>query len=227
MKITKLFHAALMLQNAEQSLFIDLSAMNNDLPDLTEQTVLASVYTHVHGDHYSAEHLRTLLSKNPNLEIFASADTAAQIAKDGISATVIVPKIDGTTYKVGSFTLSFFGNRHAHIVKGDDKGDNIGVVVNHQLIDPGDSFDLPEPSQISKNYILALPTTGPWLKFMDTVEMLRDATSKLGVPKFIFPIHDGIGGDFDNNMVRRQLPEVAEKLVTQVAFLAPGESIEA
>ena len=223
MKITKLPHACLIIEIDGEKLVVDPSEFFAfDADFATPEHVAAVVYTHNHSDHYDPKNLAKLVAKNPEMKIFASADTAKNIAQDlpNLQPTVAQP---GENQTVAKFNLDFFGGRHAHIVPGDDKGDNVGVVVNAQLVYPGDSFDYPDAKSLAKNFVLALPTTGPWLKIGDAMTYLRDFAP---TPTEVFPTHNGLGDARANTMTNSYLAPICAEKNIQFVDLAIGQNLE-
>ena len=220
MKITKLPHACLILENNGSQIVIDPSAMFAfDDQFATPENVAAVVYTHNHFDHYDPKNLAKLLTKNPDMEIIASADTAASIAKDLPEVKNVTTAKPNDKISIANFDLEFFGGRHAHIVPGDDKGDNVGVVVNQQLVYPGDSFDMPPAKSLAEDFALALPTSGPWLKIGESMMYLRDFKPS---PKIVFATHDAM----NSGSVEHYLTPICEEIGAKFVDLQPGQSLE-
>jgi len=227
MKITKLPHACLIVTENGYNLVIDPSVFfefDREFP--TPESVLAVILTHNHSDHYSAKNLQKLLEKNPDMQILASSDTVATIAQDlpeVKNVTVAKPGEVQESYPAGTFRAAFFGGRHTHIVPGDDKGDNVGVVVNGQLVYPGDSFDVPPPDMLTQDVILALPTSGPWLKIGEAMVYLRDFSP---TPKTVFPTHDGLNDSGTGTMINQYLEPICTEIGAKFVNLQPGQSLE-
>jgi L-ascorbate metabolism protein UlaG (beta-lactamase superfamily) len=205
-------------------LIIDPSAMFNfDEQFATPEHVVAVVITHEHFDHYGPENLKKIIAKNPEVKIFTSHDTAEKIAQDVPEFTNVTAVNSGDKAIVGQFQLDFFGGRHAHIIEGDDRGDNVGVVVNGQLVYAGDSFDFPAPSTITKDMVLALPTSGPWLKPDDSVKYLRAIQP---APNMALATHDALNDAGISQMLTHYFVAECEKLGAKWIDLQPADSIE-
>ena len=228
MKITKLPHACLIIENNASRIVIDPSSFFVFGQDFaTPQNVVAVVFTHNHSDHYDPQNLAKLMEKNPDMQIFASADTAASIAQDlpDISRKVEIAK-PSAKISTENFALEFFGGRHAHIVPGDDKGDNVGVVVNRALVYPGDSFDLPPSESLDDNFALALPTSGPWLKIGEAMTYLADFAKKAAPPTVVFATHDGLNNSGSAAMTLNYLRPICDELNAKLVDLQVGQKLE-
>lgn len=217
MKIQKLTQACLIIDNGSAKIAVDPGEMTPEFSASVDDNFAAVVFTHNHFDHYSAKNLRALFAKNPKIEVFASTQTFAKIREDFPSADFakIHAVVSLKTFDIGGFELAFFGARHAHIIDGDDRGDNIGVVVSddsESLVYPGDSFDLPNEIKFRENYILALPTSGPWLKIGESVAYLREISRKFGAPKYFFPTHDALNNASANKIAKTYLDAEEENL---------------
>jgi len=88
MKITKYEHACMVAEEAGKKLVIDPGEFTPDFGDATD--VAAVVITHVHGDHFSKEHLQTIIDKNPDVQLFTTAEVAEALPDAKI--TVTTPK---------------------------------------------------------------------------------------------------------------------------------------
>lgn len=168
MKLTKLEHSGLALEQAGQTLLCDPVEFTEKLPDFTN--VVAIIITHQHSDHLQPAVLSRLLAAHPQAQIFAPEDAAADIptiSDTGVNIDTLQPNVNadptpvasqssispgsgaltipqpGTTYQVGSFRLAFFGRDHASIIPGQVPCRNLGVIINDLVVNPGDSFDLP------------------------------------------------------------------------------------
>lgn len=175
MKLTKLEHAALILDKGGRRLFIDPGSFTSPLTDTARAAAI--VITHEHPDHWTPEQLDRIIALNPDVPIFAPAGVAAAAA--GYPVTVVAA---GDTVVAEPFTLRFFGGTHAVIHETIPVIDNLGVLVDEELYYGGDSFAIPDGLTVQT---LAVPAGAPWLKIsevMDYVLALR--------PRRTFPTHE-------------------------------------
>ncbi|HEY8589164.1 MAG TPA: MBL fold metallo-hydrolase, partial [Naasia sp.] len=126
MKVTKLEHAALIVEAGAQTLVIDPGSLTTPLTE--PGNAVAIVITHEHADHWTPEQLNRILSRCPQARIFGPAGVAA--AASDFEVTVVA---DGDVHEVGPFRLAFFGERHAVIHETLPVPDNVGVLVNGLL----------------------------------------------------------------------------------------------
>jgi L-ascorbate metabolism protein UlaG (beta-lactamase superfamily) len=178
MKLTKLEHAALVLEASGQKLFIDPGSFTTALTETANAA--AVVITHEHPDHWTPEQLARVISMNPGVPIYGPAGVAAAAAAAGdITVTVVA---EGDTITAGPFTLRFFGARHAVIHSSIPVIDNVGVLVNDELFYPGDAFTIPEGVSVKT---LAVPAGAPWLKIGEVIDYVLAVR-----PMRTFPTHE-------------------------------------
>jgi L-ascorbate metabolism protein UlaG (beta-lactamase superfamily) len=175
MKLTKLEHAALILDKAGQKLFIDPGSFTSPLTETAR--AVAVVITHEHPDHWTPEQLDRIIALNPDVPIFAPAGVAAAAA--GYPVTVVRA---GDTVEVGPFRLRFFGGTHAIIHETIPVIDNLGVLVDEELYYGGDSFTIPEGVTVQT---LAVPAGAPWLKISEVMDYVLALK-----PRRTFPTHE-------------------------------------
>lgn len=163
MKITKLEHSGLAIEKDGETLICDPVEFTQKLP--TFHNVVAIVTTHKHSDHLQPEVLARILQDNPRAKVFATVDAAPSV-----NGAIVVR--DGDTYNVGGFKLDFFGKDHAAIIPGQIPCENIGVVIDDKIVNPGDSFDLPN----IKPEVLFVPISAPWCKVSESVDFIKKLT---------------------------------------------------
>lgn len=212
MKITKLEHSGLAVEENGKLVVLDPVEFTEKLPEL--KNVAAVILTHKHGDHFQPEKLVKIVADNPSVQIFTTADTAPML---DASWNVNVMK-HGDTAEIEGFRLQFFGENHAAIVPGVIPCQNIGVVVNEVLMNPGDSFDfLPMDTRVK---VLCVPAAAPWLKTAESMNYV--CTVK---PETVIPVHDAVsselGKTYNNNWLKAACTEVGAECAT----LAPNESL--
>ena len=194
MEITKLEHSGVVIKKGEERIVFDPVEFKKELPRL--RNVVAVVITHKHSDHLQTEVLNKILSDNPGAKVFTTGDTAPLIG-----GAIIVNV--GDTHRVGEFTLDFFGKNHAAIVPGQIPCENIGVVVDGAVVNPGDSFDFPDV----KTKVLFVPISAPWLKIAESM----DFTGKVK-PQVVTPVHDALlselGESISGNWIKKACDEV-------------------
>jgi len=213
MKFTKLEHSGCIVEHNSQKIVCDPVEFEHKMPEL--ENVVAIIITHKHGDHFQPGIVERIVSKNPDVRIFAPQDLELiEIAGHSIE------KVEaGAELSAGDFNLKFFGKDHAPIIPNKIPCANIGVVINDKIINPGDSFDLPE--NLESPELLMVPSAAPWCKVPEGMEYI-----KIARPKIAVPVHNAVlsklGNDFNNNWLKMACDEVQ----TELATLEIEESIE-
>lgn len=229
MKLTKLEHSGIVLEKGGKKLVFDPVEFAATLPELDQ--VVAIVITHMHSDHLQPERLAAILDRNPGTKIFAPADAAEAILNAPGTADVTVvaggdevfvggdEAVEGFVGEREGFKLEFFGEDHASVMAGKVPCQNIGVVVDGKLINPGDSFDLLEMNGTVET--LLVPEVAPWAKISETTEFM-----KLAKPRIVVPVHDGLLSEMGKTIYDNLLRAACEGMGAKFAPLGIGESIE-
>ncbi len=208
MKITKFEHSGFAVEKDGKTLLFDPVEFEQRLPELTN--VVAIVITHKHGDHCQPVVIERIKAANPTLELITSAETAETLN----GASVAVP---GDTRDVAGFKLQFFGGEHAAIIPGQVPCDNIGVVVDDALVNPGDSFDLPE----TEAKVLMAPIASPWNKVSETIDFVNRAH-----PRMVIPFHDAVLSDLGMTFNCNWLNKACADINAGFERLGFGESLD-
>jgi len=218
MLLTKKEHAHLILEKNDRKLIIDPGVLTRSLGAVENVDVL--VVTHEHDDHWTANHVRAIHEKNPNLRVFTTESAAGLIMQSvpSLSAENVQVVSDGDVAEVGPFSLTFHGHQHAVIHSTIPPMSNIGVCVNSQLFYGGDSLEVPETATLS---VLAVPIGSPWSNSSEVLDYT------LSIPaKQVFTTHDRMlskeGKSFFESLVQR----AAEENGASFLALAEGESVE-
>jgi L-ascorbate metabolism protein UlaG (beta-lactamase superfamily) len=210
MRITKLEHAALILEEAGRRLVVDPGGLTNPILGLTD--VDAVVITHEHPDHWTGDQLQRILGSSPGAVILAPSGVARAAERDDIR--VVAP---GESVEVGPWKLRFFGGVHAIIHPSIPAIENVGVLVNERLYYPGDSFTIPLGVEVDT---LAAPAGAPWLKVSEAMDFVS-----MVAPKRAFGTHDGVLSAPGIGMVHDRLRTVTEAKGGEYFALKAGDSI--
>ena len=177
MRITKLGHSCLHVQDGQADLLLDPGGFSAGFEKLTGLT--AVLITHQHADHLDPARLPALLAANPGARLYAEEGTTAQLADLGIEAVAVH---DGDTLDDAVGTeITVHGRDHA-IIHRDMLGvGNTAFLIGGRLLHPGDALLVPDVDVD----ILALPTAAPWMALKEAIDYLRAVD-----PKVAFPIHD-------------------------------------
>lgn len=211
MRVTKLEHAALVVEQSGKHLVIDPGSFTTPIAALDD--LVAIVVTHEHPDHWTGEQLGMLRAAAPDVPIFGSAGIAA--AAEGFDVQVVNP---GDTVVVEPFTLRFFGGVHAVIHESIAVVDNVGVLVNDLLYYPGDSYAVPEGVDVA---LLAAPLGAPWLKIGDAMDFVLAVK-----PSKAFGTHDMTVSDIGRPMHRDRLKWATEQNGGEFLALDPGDHVD-
>ncbi|MBW4042602.1 MAG: MBL fold metallo-hydrolase [Acidobacteria bacterium] len=212
MRITKLEHAALILEEAGHRLVIDPGGLTNPILGLTD--VDAIVITHEHADHWTPDQLSRIADTNPGIPVYGPSGVAR--AAEGVDITTVAP---GETVEVAAWTLRFFGGNHAVIHPTIPIVENVGVLVNGRFYYPGDSFYVPLGVQVET---LAAPAGAPWMKISEGMDYVTEVGAKR-----VFGTHDGVLSAAGLGLVHDRLKAVTEAKGGEYFPLKPGEFIEA
>lgn len=182
MKITRLGHAALLVESDDARVLVDPGAFSVDeafaLRDLD-----AVVVTHQHPDHLHPARVHEVVAGNPQAVFLADPETAEQQGGPWRA------HLDGDVTVVGDLTVTGVGRTHAEILPTLPIVANVGVLLEGPSVDgdrvrlfhPGDSYASTPPDVD----VLALPLGAPWARVSDTVAFLAAVA-----PCSFLPVHD-------------------------------------
>jgi len=210
MKVTKLEHAALIVETAGKTLIVDPGSLTTPITE--PGNAVGIVITHEHPDHWTPDQLNRILGKNPGIPVFGPAGVAA--AAEGFDITVVA---EGTTVEIGPFTLQFFGEKHALIHETVPVPDNVGVLINGSFFYPGDALTVPDV----KVQTLAVPSAAPWLKLGEAM----DYVAAMGA-SHVFPTHDMVLTAAGRGIYNGRLQAATEAAGGEFVALEPGQSID-
>lgn len=209
MKITKLEHSGLAIEKDHKTILCDPVEFKTITPPF--DNVVAIVITHKHSDHFQPELLMKLRNANPTVEIFAPADTTPLL-----SGTITVR--GGETRELDGFKLTFFGEDHAPVVADQIPCENIGVVIDDKVVNPGDAFTLPP---IKNPQLLCVPVSAPWCKISESIDFVNKVR-----PEMVIPLHDAVLSDIGRTFSISWLESTCTSLGIKLHNLAPGAFIE-
>ena len=207
MKITKLEHSGIIIEKDENKIVFDPVEFKEKIPRL--EKVVAIIVTHKHGDHLQPEIIARVRHDNPSAKVFITSDAALLIE----DATVVN---NGDSFEVGGFKLDFFGENHAAIVPGQIPCENIGVVIDDSVVNPGDSFDWP---YVETN-VLFVAIAAPWLKIAESMNYVESVK-----PKIVIPVHNALLSEFGESVNGSWMKEVCNLIGAEYRALVPGESV--
>lgn len=211
MRLTKLEHACLVLENAGKTLIVDPGSFTTPLVGTND--VVAIVITHEHADHWTEDQLNRILERNPDARIFGPAGVAA--AAPGFAITTAA---DGDTIDVEPFTLRFFGHKHAVIHSSIPVVDNVGVQINDVLYYAGDSFTVPEGVTVDT---LAVPSGAPWLKIGEVMDFVAAVK-----PRRSFPTHEMLLSVSGKSLSNSRIQGATEDGGGEFFALEPGDTLD-
>jgi len=208
MKLTKYGHACFSLEINGKRLLVDPGEMTPDYGG--NNNIVALVITHEHFDHFNEQYVKQIIAANPEVKIFTTPEVAQKL--NGSIAVKAGDKVE-----VGAFKLEFFGQMHQQVHPDFPTCQNIGVMINNKIYYGGDSFVLPgKPVEL-----LLAPTSGPWQKMSEVMNMI--AAIK---PKQVVPTHNGLYCDAGQKIAASWLKMLAQKHPFELSELGAGESAD-
>lgn len=211
MRITKLDHAALVVEEGGRRLVVDPGGLTN--PILGLEHVDGVVITHEHADHWIGDQLRRILDANPGA-VIVGPSSVARAAADFDIHTVAA----GDTLEIESWSLAFFGGNHAVIHASIPVVENVGVLINGRLYYPGDSFHIPLGVEVDT---LAAPAGAPWLKISEAMDFVAQVA-----PKRAFGTHDGVLSAAGRGIANDRLKAITESKGGEYFALGAGDVLD-
>ncbi|GAA2461798.1 MBL fold metallo-hydrolase [Agromyces soli] len=211
MRLTKLEHAALVLEDSGDRLFIDPGKFTTPITEA--HGALAVVITHEHDDHWTPGQLDRILEHSPDVRILGPAGVAAAAAGYPVETVTA-----GDSREIGPFRLRFFGGRHAVIHPSIPVIDNLGVLVNDALYYGGDAFSAPEGVAIE---VLAAPAAAPWMKLSEAMDYVERVA-----PRRAFPTHEMLLSRAGKDLSNARLAWAAQQAGAEYLALEPGDTID-
>lgn len=211
MRLTKLEHAALVIEDTGAKLYVDPGKFTTPITE--SAGTVAVVITHQHDDHWTPEQLARISEANPGVRIFGPAGVAAAAADFPVEQVAA-----GDEVEVGPFRLRFFGGRHALIHASIPVIDNLGVLVNDALYYGGDSFTVPVGVAVD---VLAAPAGAPWMKIAEAMDYVEQVA-----PRRAFPTHEMLLSRAGKTLSNARLAWATEQGGGEYLPLEPGDSLD-
>lgn len=178
MKITKLGHSCILVQEQDLRILLDPGSYSTAQNEVLGVDII--LITQEHPDHLDLNSLQTVLAKNLHTQIFTNAGVGKILEANKIKFALLE---DGQRIEIKGVSIEAFGREHATIYPTLPNVVNTGYLIGEKFFTPGDAFTIPaKPVEI-----LGLPVAGPWLKFQEAVDFAIAVK-----PKVCFPIHDGM-----------------------------------
>lgn len=175
MRVTRLGHSCLLVEQDQARLLLDPGVFSPGVEQLRDLTGI--LITHSHADHLDLNRLRPLLEANPDAGLHVDEGSATVL---GDAPHTIVR--DGDELDLGVH-VQVVGSRHAVIHPDLPVIPNVGYLLAGRFFTPGDALTVPEADV----ELLGLPTAAPWLKLSEAVDLLRAVA-----PARAFPVHDAV-----------------------------------
>ncbi len=175
MKVTKVFHSCILVEENGVKILIDPGTWGFDegKQNPTDFSDVAAVLvTHEHQDHLHPQSLREIGAR-----IITNKSIAAKLKEEGINTEVLSP---GKTVDVSGMKVRALDCPHGILpVPGPE---NTGFVLNDKIFHPGDCVTVKVPNIP----ILLVPVIAPWMRLVEGIDFTKSTKPKIAVP-----IHDG------------------------------------
>jgi L-ascorbate metabolism protein UlaG (beta-lactamase superfamily) len=212
MRLTKLGHSCLLVEEGGARLLLDPGNLSQGFEELEGLT--AVLFTHQHADHLDRARLRGLLDRNPRARVVSDQGSAEPLGQAGVEVEVVA---DGQELDVGGVGVRVAGRDHAVIHPDIPVVPNVGYLVGGRLFHPGDAFTQPgQPVEV-----LAVPAGAPWLKLSEPIDYLRAVRPRVAVP-----VHDQVLSGAGRSIHYRQLEQLGAREGTTLRSLDDGAPVE-
>jgi L-ascorbate metabolism protein UlaG (beta-lactamase superfamily) len=202
MILTRLGHAAVLVETAQARLLIDPGHFSSNWHGLTGLDAL--LITHQHADHVDVENVGDLIESNREASVLVEPAVVPMLGDHPAE-----PASVGDIHQIGDLRIEIVGGEHAVIHDRIPRIGNVGLVIREKdgpgLFHPGDSYAT-VPSGID---ILALPLTAPWARVGMTIDFANAVR-----PARMIPIHDAILSGAGRPVYMRMCRTVVDESIT-------------
>jgi L-ascorbate metabolism protein UlaG (beta-lactamase superfamily) len=212
MRITKFGHSCVRLEHGTATVVVDPGSFTERA---AVEGATAVLITHVHGDHYDADHLRAA-----DAPIWTIEEVAAEIRSEAPDLaerlTVVSP---GEQFDAG-IDVRAVGKLHAVIHPEMQRFHNSGYLFDvdgRTLYHPGDSLIVPD----AVVDLLMLPVSAPWLKTSEAVDFARDVGAAHNLA-----IHDRIFSEIGLSVVDRHMDTFLSPREQAYVRVAAGSDVD-
>lgn len=209
MKITKYGHACLLLEKDDARLLIDpgsFTELPNDLPEVD-----FIIVTEEHYDHFNVDNLKRVASIKSS-PIYTTATVAENLKESGLSVKAI--SVD-QAIDMGPYRVEFSVKDHATVYK-TSPCKSLAITINNDVYYPSDTYQTTN----KKIKVLALPTSGPWFKVSECIEIANAIDSEIVIATHN-ALNSEIGNKVTNNFIINNLVEGRKFM-----YLSENESID-
>ncbi|MEX0650008.1 MAG: MBL fold metallo-hydrolase [Candidatus Andersenbacteria bacterium] len=178
MKITKLGHCCLVIEDKGKRILTDPGAWTTEQNQITGIDLI--VITHEHADHFHLESLKQVLKNNQDATIVTNGAVGKLLEAESIPSKLLEDQQKET---IEGFELAAFGTDHAEIHSKMPVVMNTGYLFENKFFYPGDALTNPGVAV----QILAMPMIGPWMKLGEAIDWATEIK-----PEVCIPVHDGM-----------------------------------
>ena len=208
MKITKLVHSCLLIEDGGKIAIIDPGqwSAQSGLLNLDFLTRIDYILvTHAHIDHCDPLFIESIRDHSPESLIISNQTVIDELAKHGIHGAVSGPS-----------EIHMATTTHAVFQSGQEATENTIITLWNKLTHMGDSLHLVRPAPI-----LALPITAPW----GSLGMALDVAVQMQ-PQYVIPIHDWHLSDEGKVWYYQKAEEILAPKGIKFMPLSDGNTIE-
>lgn len=143
MKVTKVGHSCLIIEEGDARILIDPGVFTAGLNEVRNLDLI--LITHQHPDHCDVASLKTMLGNSPGARVITNHGVGALLDEEAISYETVE---EGQRTTVRGVAIEAIGNEHAFTFAGAPQVQNTGYRIGGRLFHPGDALTVPpEPSR--------------------------------------------------------------------------------
>ena len=200
MKITKLVHSCLLVEQDGKKALVDPGGFSWKSGIISDQSILRDVdyvvITHIHADHLDETFANVVHELSPNALWYSTPEVVAKLKSLGIRAHI---KSDLTDVKI-------IESAHADLDPWNTQPEHTSFILFSELFVSG---DCQKHSSLHGARVLAGPINGgPWGAVVGELKMIQHLKVK---PEVFVPLHDWHWNDEARAAIYSQLPAVMEK----------------
>ena len=215
MKLTKLVHSCLLVEQDNQRLLVDpggYSWQSGEVHDNHLQNINSIVITHSHPDHLSQNFVEAIMKHSPTARWYGTPQTVGQLEKWGVEGKAISDDSH----------IRFVKSEHADLSPWfPEQPEHTSYVLFDELLIGGDCHTLAEAH--GARIFGAAINGGPWGSVLGFAKMIESMADR---PQIVIPLHDWHWNETARASFYQQLPNVLAKLDVKFVPLENGVSHE-